>query len=870
MDKVNLFFVSHSHWDREWYRSFEVFRKTFVEIMKDFMNFLEKNPDTPTFTLDGQTSLIEDYLEIYPEDYSKLKDFIFIGKIKIGPWFTALEPSLIEGESIVRNLLTGDELCHKYGNKLNSGYLPDAAGLISQIPQIMKLAGINHIIFTRGMGNEEIHTEYTVIGSDKTAITATYLVQAYNNACYLPSGTKELKERISSEVKRIADFASTSWILMNQGGDHNPPQKNLFKLLNVLKSSGDYMNIESGSFDNYYNKIKVLLSDHLPVLHTELKGSKYFPVSNGIFSARIDVKLRNYYLENRITKFIEPFSVMCLMEKNIYPSAALKRIWKLLLLNHHHDTIGGTVSDTVYRESMIRYQKIEDLTDVIWKEGLNIYTGSFEKEEEGGIKPVIILNTGMVHRTDMVKIKWTTQKDIEKYISITDDEGNIIPCQIIQRKTLERHYPFFGSTPVGEFDIIFEATDVPAMGYKVYSLTQTEEDTSEAQEEFISNEFFQVGFEEEGTFYIKELYSGTLWSGLNAFIDESDCGDLYTFSSIVNEKGLTKFIKNLTYTTMSGKIQKTLKITGTMAIPEGLNDTGTKRKDKLLLCPFAITVNLYKGIPLVDCSLEIENLAYDHRLRVVFPYPFRENHVRAGQPFDILERRAVNIEGFDWIEKPSLTKSFQEFLDIQGTGKGFSIFTGGIQEYEILHEDNKSEIALTLLRSTGWLSRENNMNRRIEVAPKIPVSQCKGRFVYHYGLVPHEGKEEGLKKVISLWQRYRNPLRGEVVPSINYLPLCSFNMRLSPSYLVISACKKARDRETVIIRFYNPLDCYVEGKLETGEQFEWYRRVNLLEESQEDLKALPAEIQVKPKEIISLELVFKRRFTTSRLRLPGT
>ncbi|MEQ8173269.1 MAG: hypothetical protein ABRQ38_30575, partial [Candidatus Eremiobacterota bacterium] len=62
MDKFNLFFVSHSHWDREWYRSFEVFRKTFVEIMKDFMNFLEKNPDTPTFTLDGQTSLIEDYL----------------------------------------------------------------------------------------------------------------------------------------------------------------------------------------------------------------------------------------------------------------------------------------------------------------------------------------------------------------------------------------------------------------------------------------------------------------------------------------------------------------------------------------------------------------------------------------------------------------------------------------------------------------------------------------------------------------------------------------------------------------------------------------------------------------------------------------
>jgi len=869
LDKFSLFFVSHTHWDREWYRSFEVFRKTFVEIMKDFINFLQKNPDTPTFTLDGQTSLIEDYLEIYPEDYSKLKDFIFIGKIKIGPWFTALEPSLVEGESIVRNLLTGDELCHKYGNKMNVGYLPDAAGLISQIPQIMKLSGIPHIVFTRGIGEEDVHTEYTITGSDKTAITATYLVQAYNNACYLPSSTRELKERISSEVKRIAGFASTPWILMNQGGDHNPPQKNLFKLLTVLKSSGDYVKIETGSFDDYYNNIKGYLSDRLPVIHTELKGSKYFPASKGIFSARIDIKLRNYYLENRITKFIEPFSVMCLMEKNIYPSAALKRIWKLLLLNHHHDTIGGTVSDTVYREAMVRYQQIEDLLDVIWKEGLNIYTGSFEKEEEEEIKPVIILNTHTVQRTDMVKIKWATQKNIEKNISITDDEGKVIPSQIIKRKTLERHYPFFGSMPVREFDIIFEATDVPALGYKVYSLTQTEEYAPEETEEFISNDFFQVGFEHEGTFYIKELYSGTLWSGLNTFIDESDCGDLYTFSSIVNEKPVRKFTHDVKYGILSGKIQKTLKITGNMAISEGLNDIRKKRKDKLLLCPFSVTVNLYKGIPLVDCSLEIENLAYDHRLRVVFPCPFTALHVRAGQPFDLLERRDSNIEGTDWIEKPSGTKSFQEFLDIQGQDKGFSIFTGGIQEYEILHEDNKSEIALTLLRTNGWLSRENNMNRRIEVAPKINVSQCKGRFVYNYGLVPHEGKEEGLKKVISLWQRYRNPLTGEVVPSINYLPVCSFNIRLSPSYLVISACKKARDRETAIIRFYNPLDCYVEGKLETGEQFEWYRRVNLLEEPQEDMKALPVTITVKPKEIISLELIFKRRFTTSRLRLPG-
>ena len=65
--KPTYHIVSHSHWDREWYKSFEQFRSMLVNMVDDLLDILERDPNFVCFTLDGQTLILEDYLTVKPE-----------------------------------------------------------------------------------------------------------------------------------------------------------------------------------------------------------------------------------------------------------------------------------------------------------------------------------------------------------------------------------------------------------------------------------------------------------------------------------------------------------------------------------------------------------------------------------------------------------------------------------------------------------------------------------------------------------------------------------------------------------------------------------------------------------------------------------
>ena len=83
MDK-KIFIVPHTHWDREWYLPFQRFRYTLVQLIDELLGILEEQDYV--FMLDGQTILLEDYLEIRPEKKQKLLQRIRERKITVGPW----------------------------------------------------------------------------------------------------------------------------------------------------------------------------------------------------------------------------------------------------------------------------------------------------------------------------------------------------------------------------------------------------------------------------------------------------------------------------------------------------------------------------------------------------------------------------------------------------------------------------------------------------------------------------------------------------------------------------------------------------------------------------------------------------------------
>src|SRR5690606_22392332 len=93
--------VPHTHWDREWYKPFPLFRMQLVELVDLLLDTLDKDDRYRHFQLDGQMAVIDDYLEIRPNEAGRLRRLNEAGRTTMGPWYTLPDEFLVSGETHV-------------------------------------------------------------------------------------------------------------------------------------------------------------------------------------------------------------------------------------------------------------------------------------------------------------------------------------------------------------------------------------------------------------------------------------------------------------------------------------------------------------------------------------------------------------------------------------------------------------------------------------------------------------------------------------------------------------------------------------------------------------------------------------------------
>src|SRR3982750_4285616 len=101
---------------------------TKLQLVDHLIRIFDTDPTYTHFMLDGQTIVLEDYLEIRPEREAKLRELIESGKVAVGPWYVLPDEFLVSGESLVRNLQIGMSPARRFGRSMELGYLPDSFG----------------------------------------------------------------------------------------------------------------------------------------------------------------------------------------------------------------------------------------------------------------------------------------------------------------------------------------------------------------------------------------------------------------------------------------------------------------------------------------------------------------------------------------------------------------------------------------------------------------------------------------------------------------------------------------------------------------------------------------------------------------------
>ncbi len=362
--------VAHTHWDREWYLPFEQFRLKLGAVVDGVLDTLEGDPSFTSFTLDGQAIVLEDYVEVRPENEARLRALLGAGRLEVGPSYVLPDEILVGGESLVRNLLLGRRVCRRFGVEPSSvGYLPDSFGHPAQLPQILAGFGIRTFLFSRGLG-DELDDVGVVFRwrAGPAEIVACQMLPHYDNFARL-TWYDDAEERVRAIVERFGELvrrAGGAEIVLANGSDHLPVEPELPDILAELEQRfGAAFRI--GRYDEHAPE-----PAGLPEHAGELVGSRLENVLRGVNSARIYLKQANERAERRLLSIETAAALRTLRGDAAYPAADLRLAWRDLLRNHPHDSICGCSCDEVHRDMLVRYEQLDRTLDLVERDALGV------------------------------------------------------------------------------------------------------------------------------------------------------------------------------------------------------------------------------------------------------------------------------------------------------------------------------------------------------------------------------------------------------------------------------------------------------------------------------------------------------------------
>jgi alpha-mannosidase len=361
--------VPHTHWDREWYLPFQRFRYTLVKLIDELLGILEKQDYV--FMLDGQTILIEDYLEICPEKKKDLIKRIREGKITVGPWYLLPDEWLVGGESLIRNLEYSHQLARELEIPLMEvAYLPDQFGHTSGMPQLLgDLTNLKNVVLWRGVPPRITAVPFTWRSHKdaNTSINGVYMPYGYGNATMLPTGYDEFVEAVNDKISELEPFSPVPVYLLMNGSDHLFPQP--FAMEFAKRMSGESLDISVSHLKDFIEELDsaLLKSEYTRPRHDgEFRSPARAPLLQDTYSARMWIKQWNQRVEDLLTRSVEPISTYLSTVLAIqYPYGFLKTAWKWLLKNQPHDSICGCSVDQTHEEMKTRFSWSESICDSI-------------------------------------------------------------------------------------------------------------------------------------------------------------------------------------------------------------------------------------------------------------------------------------------------------------------------------------------------------------------------------------------------------------------------------------------------------------------------------------------------------------------------
>ena len=884
--------VSNTHWDREFRFSFEKTRHNLLLMLDTTLDILESDPNYHSFTMDGHSIMIDDYLEMRPERRGQVEKFVREGRLIIGPYYTLPEEFTISHEALVRNLMFGRKTVEKYGGRVPAvGYTPSSWGQTGQYPQILKDFGINYMMFYRGISHDEAPAEYIWQAPDGTEVTASRFALYCRYNWYYQVHRAVSRDRVWSKDYKWGEFdevpfrRADGFVGPSVNYDLKAPVANYEKenlkgaILDMLKEedghfttpvflgmNGHDISVAFPRESEVIADAKKLFEGEIEIEHTDLEGfwrdaEKYLDRSKmtvlkgerrsylkqgkwtylfpGTISARTYLKQADFNAYTALCYFAEPLNAIAGNDSARY----LHSGWQYLISNHSHDANGGCAPDEVCKDMEYRYRKAQDIAEIVTEDAMTEIAKNLSPNGQSCDAVQLVVYNTLPYARDVI-----VPLDIELPDAL--GKGFEIDGVKIQPLMSEKSSIFVDS--IWEVPTILESThhrvyarleNIPALGYRTFEIkglpNKMQKREGIAKGNVLENDRLRATVNPNGTLDVAYKETGMEYRGLNFYTSQGEVGNAWRHEAPdFDRKYSTIGTQHKIYVTESGELSGSIVCECEFEVPESCEKNPSDIYTKI---PIKTTYTLKEGADYIEVGVELVNNAKDHWLRANFPTGIKTECSYSDSHFDIVKRKVEVPDSTGWAEQAFGMQPLRTFAAVTDGENGFAVMPKGLFEYEVF-EDERATMALTLIRAC-----------RIKLAvseEKVTELeddgvQCPGKRSFEYALHFGNGEIAALpNRAAEIFANVKCAVCGR---GKGELPRENSLFELDNRNVHVTAVKRAEDGNGIIVRYYNPTDAEQRVALDTKRKI---YRCKMDESVLEDYDGTAA-----PKKIVTLRIV---------------
>ncbi len=866
----NTFFITHVHWDREWYWPVEKYRFRLFEVFDAMKQCLDRD-DYHSFWLDGQMVFLEDYLEARPQDKELIKRWVKEGKLHIGPFYVLNDEQLPCGESQIRNYIIGIKIGNEFGPVVKVGYMSDNFGHMSQTPQLLQGFGIDNAVFGRGFKiSDDTEDIATWEGADGTEVIAVLLSKHYSSCAGLDLNDEKSFEHALSSIAFLKKHCASGQLLLMYGIDHALPNPDTSKIIEKLTKLSGLKKITHSSFDEFLNIIRKEKPTY------KLDGElMHIPHLDGTFSANIWQKALNRRAEKELIYYAEPLATIAeIMTDKEYPAQDFERSWKYLLRAHPHDSLPGCHADRVADDMRTRLLRSHDISSTIAEQSFDaIQKLRLDYQDPTNCKIINVFNPSAYSRTEIIRTEIFLPEDSTiNTIFLKSADDTLYKATVIKNRLLcypkRSDYMIPKGIPHQRVLIEFGPVELVPMGFTAFEIINkthaeagdilmgavtgntgqiTISTAIQTAPGVLENEHIKATIYNNGKIDILNKENQYCFRNIHYIEAEQDAGSLYSFLPLIERKkyyiqtGKTELIRN-------SHTSATFMVDSRIDMPDGL-DKDKKASGKIVSSRIRIFYTLFAGEKFLRIRAEIDNKANNALIRACLRTNLCNAKNLTHTPFDIVARPPLP-DASATVDTMNVNRYVAgEFTSISDSKNGLAVINNGLPEY-CFYENGQLDI--TLLRGSKYIWG-NDDSRFPTIEFKSDNGQCLGLNVAEYALYP-------FTKSIIDGENLRTAFEYGITPlcRVGKEPVNIKGIEVSNPLIKVTAFKKAEDGNGYILRLVNFAETTMEFDIILPWQHATVEKVKLNETTRQIITLSNKTIKMvaSPKEIITIRLTF--------------